>query len=158
MPTIQVDDVQVKIKQKIWQSMFNTWHRTIVKTVNGVLGKQVPDFINRQLHKLNAAVDNEDANTFVTGFINEHFPVNMTMTKAPEFRASDDLIEVHLDGLVVDSSHGKADVNGNDEWQARLDSVPQLEQFLLHESVANSFMFALSDQFMPLMVQNEGIS
>jgi hypothetical protein len=40
----------------------------------------------------------------------------MTMTKALEFNALTDLIEVHFDGLFVDRTHGQSDVTGNTVW------------------------------------------
>jgi hypothetical protein len=79
------------------------------------------------------------------------------MTKAPEFNAFTDLIEVHFDGLFVDKSHGKSDVASNTKWQPRV-AGEQREQILIDESVANSFLYALSDQFMPYKMEKPSLT
>ena len=40
--------------------------------------------------------------TFVSPIFGENLPFNMTMTKYPEFRSSDQMIELHMDGRFVD--------------------------------------------------------
>jgi len=69
VPTFHIDDLDLFIKQKIWQKMVDSVHDHIVSVVNSVLGKKIPNFINRKLSELNAAVDNEGPNTFVTEII-----------------------------------------------------------------------------------------
>ena len=116
-----------------------------------MLASKVPYFLDRKLDTLNAAIDSEGPNTFVSTIFNENFPVNFTMTKAPEFRPADDLIEIHMDGRVVSSNPKSAWAGENSEWQPRV-AAKQLEQFFIHESVANTFMAALQENYMPLMV------
>lgn len=74
------------------------------------------------------------------------------MTKAPEFRAEDDLIEIHMDGEFVKLAVFPMSADKNTEWQPRV-SAPQLDQFFLHESVANSLMASMHS-WMPLEMSN----
>lgn len=70
--------------------------------------------------------------TFVSSIFGENLLFNMTMTKYPEFRPSDQMIELHMDGRFVDPvTHQSIDVV-NQIWQPRVPKVPQKEQFFIH--------------------------
>jgi hypothetical protein len=55
VPTFHIENLDLLIKQKIWQKMVNGVHGHIVSTVNSKLGKKIPNFINKKLEELNAA-------------------------------------------------------------------------------------------------------
>ena len=50
----------------------------------------------------NEKIATEGPMTFVSPIFGENLPFNMTMTKYPEFRSSDQMIELHMDGRFVD--------------------------------------------------------
>jgi hypothetical protein len=48
-------------------------------------------------------------------------------------------------------------VTPNAIWQPRETTLKQQEQFFLHESMANSLLFSISDTFMPKMITNKSL-
>jgi hypothetical protein len=54
-------------------------------------------------------------------------PINMTMTKYPQFRSSDQMIELHLDGRFLDVATQAIDVTPNAIWQPRETTLKQQE-------------------------------
>lgn len=95
--------------------------------------------------------------TFVSTIFGENLPFNMTMTKYPEFRPSDQMIELHMDGRFVDPvTHQSIDVV-NQIWQPRVPKVPQKEQFFIHESTINSLLAVMTSKI-NFMLKNQTLS
>jgi hypothetical protein len=95
--------------------------------------------------------------TFVSSIFGENLLFNMTMTKYPEFRPSDQMIELHMDGRFVDSvTHQSIDVV-NQIWQPRVPKVPQKEQFFIHESTVNSLLAVMTSKN-NFMLKNQTLS
>jgi hypothetical protein len=65
------------------------------------------------------------------------------------------MIELHLDGRFLDVATQTIDVTPNAIWQPRETTLKQQEPFFLHESMANSLLFSISDTFMPKMITNK---
>ena len=104
---------------------------------------------------LNAKVQKEGPYTFMDNVFGDKFLFNATMTRFPEFRSADNMIELHMDARFLDVSTSSVAVASNTVWQPReVYPMPQKEQVFIHESVINSFLFALSDSYMPMMLNN----
>lgn len=70
----------------------------------------------------------------------------MMMTQAPVFDHTTGLIDLHFDGLFYDKANRKFNALANTEWQPRQEQASQLEQFFIHESMANSMLYAMKSQ------------
>jgi hypothetical protein len=91
------------MKEKVWQSLLDKSHKELLATFNTLLNRFLPNRIDRKVVAYNAKIANENSMTFVkTNKMTMNFPFNMTMTKYPEFRASDQMIEIHMDGRFID--------------------------------------------------------
>lgn len=101
----------------------------------------------------NNKIATEGPMTFVSTVFGQNLPFNMTMTKYPEFRPLDQMIEIHMDGRFVDPITHQTIDSVNNIWQPRVQKVPQKEQILIHESTANSLIAILTRSY-NLMIKN----
>ena len=66
--------------------------------INYFISYWVPRWINTKMEHFNVKLGNEGPMTFMSKILGKNKPINMTMTKYPQFRSSDQMIELHLDG------------------------------------------------------------
>jgi hypothetical protein len=71
---------------------------------NSILASKPPKYINSHVTKLNQKIASENPFSFMTTIISDLLPLNYTATKYPEFRSSDKMIELHIDGRFLDVS------------------------------------------------------
>ncbi len=82
-------------------------HDYLLSTINLVLNRFVPNRIQRKVVAYNNKIAHAGPMTFVNYKISQmakmdnNLPLNLTMTKAPEFRSSDQMIELHMDGRFI---------------------------------------------------------
>jgi len=107
--------------------------------------------------KYNNKIATEGPMTFVHSIFGKTPLFNMTMTKYPEFRPSDQMIELHMDGRFVDSQTFRTIDAVNSVWQPRVNTKFQKEQFFIHESTINSFLAVMTSTY-NLMLKNEDLS
>jgi len=91
-------------------------HDLLLVTFNTLVDRFLPNKIQRALVKYNKKIAAEDSMTFVSTVLGRKLPLNMTMTKYPEFRPSDQMIEIHMDGRFVDPVTHKSIDYTNGEW------------------------------------------
>jgi hypothetical protein len=145
------------MKQHRWNDMLTKWHTPMMNGINYFISYWVPRWINTKMEHFNVKLGNEGPMTFMSKILGKNKPINMTMTKYPQFRSSDQMIELHLDGRFLDVATQTIDVTPNAIWQPRETTLKQQEQFFLHESMANSLLFSISDTFMPKMITNKSL-
>lgn len=75
------------------------------------MGVHIPKAINFYTIKLNKFLANENEMSFITTLIGDKIPLSLFNTKYPQFRSSDQMIEVHLDGRFLDVSLAKFGVD-----------------------------------------------
>jgi len=117
--------------------------------------------IDTEIGKINAMVANEGPYTFDLALknINKNFPLNMTMTKAPQIAKNSDLILLNFDGLF----HKPPTGNGAEFPMVNHTYFPQLtdaqyDQFWIHENMVNSLLSQLLPDVLPTKIANKGIS
>lgn len=84
---------------------------------------------------------------FVSYKLGDNLPFNYTMVKAPDFRASDQMIELHMDGRFLNPSTLHPDVPANTVWKHREITAPQKEQVFVHESTLTSLIYDMSGNY-----------
>jgi len=94
-------------------------HDKILATVNALL-PAVQSFIAPKVAALNEAIANESTFTFESTLISDLIPVNATMTRFLEFNQEEELIELHMDGRVLDVVTQTTLVSPNENWPQRL--------------------------------------
>ena len=119
MSYFHVDDFSLTMGQWVWQKLINLNHGLLLSLFNQGLSKLVPHFLHGKVDAFNYKVANND--NFMLGLLGEKFPLNITATKYPQFRNSDQMIELHLDGLFTDVANPGSSVSQNTEWQTRED-------------------------------------
>jgi hypothetical protein len=67
----------------------------------------------------------------MTNILGAHRPLNATMTRWPEIRQSDDMVEIHMDGRFLDVATQKIETTPNTVFPPR-ETLPQREQFFIH--------------------------
>ncbi len=102
-----IQDFNIKMKESIWNMMLIKSHDYLLTTINLVLNRFVPNRIQRKVVAYNNKIAHGGPMTFVNYAIGHmvhmgnNLPLNLTMTKAPEFRSSDQMIELHMDGRFI---------------------------------------------------------
>lgn len=112
--SFSLGDLDITIKQKLWQKIINMAHSTISKAANKFLATFIPTFLQVTIDEFNTMLLSDDPMTFETPI--GSLPMNFTMTKAMEFRESDDMIEIHFDGRFLYNEDGFNPVMPNTMW------------------------------------------
>jgi len=97
-----IDDFELTMGEKIWQDLVDEGHKLLLFTFNTVIDKFLPHWFQKKLAHYNEKIETEGPMTFVSKIFGKDLLFNMTMTKYPEFRSSDQMIELHMDGRFVD--------------------------------------------------------
>lgn len=150
-----IDDFTITMGQWVWQKLVDVNHGLLLSILNTGIEKILPAYIEGRVGAFNRRVSRND--NFIWKLLNGRVPLNVTATKYPEFRHSDQMIEVHLDGRVTDKANPSFSVAPNSIWQPR-ENTKQLEQFFIHQSTVNSLFFDLSDSLMPLSLNSPSLS
>lgn len=151
-----LDNLNITMKQHRWNDMLATMHTPMMNGINYFISYWVPRWISTKVKHFNAKVANEGPMTFMSKILGKNKPLNTTMTKYPQFRSSDQMIEIHMDGRFLDVATQTIDVTPNAIWQPR-ENLAQKEQFFIHESTVNSLLFSISDTFMPKMISSASL-
>ena len=111
-----IDDFTLKMGQWVWQQLVNVNHKLLLLMANSFLGVGAPVIVGKQIQKFNKLVANETPMTFMTEILGQKIPLNVTSTMYPQFRSSDNMIELHLDGRFLDVSEQAIPVEQNTVW------------------------------------------
>jgi len=138
---------------KISSSVINTVIQDMLPKVGGI--------VDAEVDKINKMVANEGNYTFVVDALGKQFPLNLTMTTAPELEKGSNLIQLFMDGL-FDIPEGqevlsKYKVEVNHEYPPRF-AHSHSEQFYIHESTVNSMMKVADESFFPYMVTSKNVT
>lgn len=117
-----IDDFSLTMGQWVWQKLVNLNHALLLSLANTFLQHGVPAMIGMKVSHFNNLVANEGPMTFMTNILSDKLPLNITATKYPQFRSSDQMIELHLDGRFLDVSQQAIAVAQNEVWQPRVDA------------------------------------
>lgn len=79
------------------QTIAGWFKSTITSTVKSFL-PEVSKLIDTQINELNAMVMNQTEYTWDLNLLSNKYPLNMTMTKAPEIAKDSNLIKLNFDG------------------------------------------------------------
>lgn len=117
--------------------------------------------IDQEVSKLNEMVAGEGPYTFDINTIGKDFPLNLTMTSAPAIKKDSKLIRVFFDGL-FDIPEGqnvttKFVVKENSVWPPRFNHSHS-EQFIIHESMLNSFIKVADNSMFPYVFDDQNIT
>lgn len=94
--------------------------------------------------------------TFETSIVSDLIPINATLTKFLEFNEEEQLIELHMDGRVLDVLTQTTLVSPNMNWPERLSgSDAQMEQLFVHQNMLNSIILALAPRVMPISLTGD---
>lgn len=77
---------------------------------------KIQGFIGKKVDVLNEAIANESTYTFESTLISDLIPINATMTRFLEFNEDEELIELHMDGRVLDVATNTTLVSPNTNW------------------------------------------
>lgn len=100
----EIVDKAVLTVDNVVIDMENSYLDWLVKKLSSTINAIIKDFlpmvgkaVDSQIQKLNEMVTNEGPYTFVVNTLGKEFPLNLTMTAAPQ--VGGDLIQVYFDGL-----------------------------------------------------------
>ena len=96
-----VQDFNIKMKESVWNMLLIKSHDYLLNTINVVLNRFVPNRIQRKVVDYNNKIAHGGPMSIVNYRLGDNLPLNLTMTKAPQFRSSDQMIELHLDGRFI---------------------------------------------------------
>lgn len=135
------------MRESIWNTLIKISHPEILLSLNTIGNTFLQYKVDQKVSEYNAKLAKENGMTFVTDAMGENSPFNYTMTKAPEFRSSDKIIELHMDGRFVNPETNQTDVAENTVWTERQVKAVQKEQVYIHESTLTSLLFDLSGHY-----------
>ena len=138
------------------ESSFLNWiiglfHGTIMNTITSKL-TDIENTLQQKVQAFNLELKNANATTFMTNVLNNtNYPLNMSMTEAPQLDATTNLVNLHFDGLFYDVLAKTTHVTSNNKFAPRY-AGSHSEQVFLHESMINSLFFALEKTKMPFKI------
>jgi hypothetical protein len=91
------ESVNITLDNKYLNTIANWFNGSINKIVKGFL----PEFsklIDTQINSINKMVHEQTEYTWDFGLLSKNYPLNMTMTKAPEIAKDSHLIKLNFDG------------------------------------------------------------
>lgn len=144
-PKWSLDDFVLTVNNYFVQSMIEAHHEKLLNYANFVFGI-IGGELQARVEHINSKVANQGKFTWLSPIISPELPLNITMTKAPFFDVTNDLIELHLDGKFFDIVSQSGFPIENEEWQDRQDK--QKNQFFFHETMLNSLALDLFDESM----------
>jgi hypothetical protein len=74
------------------------WFKSSITTMIKSFLPEVTKLIDTQIDKINSMVTNQTEYTWDLSLIDKKYPLNMTMTKAPEIAKDSNLIKLNFDG------------------------------------------------------------
>lgn len=98
--------------------MLDLFHKPILHAVKGAL-PQVVEAIHQEVEILNTLLRSNDPKAFLVSVFDPLFPLNLTMTKAPELNHDSEIITVNFDGTFFDSPEGTNHVDPNTVYAQR---------------------------------------
>ena len=143
---LSLDNLTLTCEEKFWQKIINddiqpAAMKAITYGLNVFEG-----VIHGAIDVFNEILENEGPNTFNLNIQNllgaeEEMPLNLTMSKAPEFSRVKNEILLHIDSNFV-SDEMRTYVPENTIWENYTD-VTQKEQLWIHQSMINTALYDL---------------
>lgn len=135
---IGLEDIEVNCTQAIWQKVLDELKPEALKMLNygSKLGQGV---VKGLVDVFNYELANEGASTFVLNVMG--MPLNMTMTRFPEFSREKDQVTVNVEGMFTsdDMSQYVAEDEAFIDYAEQSDT--QKEQLWIHQSTINSLLY-----------------
>ena len=139
---LDIQDVQFKMNSGFLNWIMGMFQSKIVTSVKEGLADAKKE-IDTMVKQLDDELNSGDPMKFMWNVLNDtQFPINMTMTQAPKFDHTTNLVEFHIDGLFYDSPQNTSHVIPNAVFPPRYESSHS-EQAWIHETTLNSLFFAV---------------
>lgn len=100
---IDLGDFYFKLTSSIFQTMVDLFHKPILKAVKKEL-PLITDFIHKEVQTLNYMLTHKNESSFMVPIFDPAYPLNLTMTKAPEVNSNTQLININFDGTFYDKA------------------------------------------------------
>jgi hypothetical protein len=102
---------------------------------------------------LNIKLKSGNSTAFMVTVFDKNFPLNLTMTAAPQLSKADDLINFNFDGTFFDVSKQVNHITDNTVQPVR-HADGQSEQLWIHQSMIGSLFYGIVDEVMPYEVND----
>jgi hypothetical protein len=90
-------DINITLSNS-WLNTIAGWFKSSITTMIKSFLPEVTKLIDTQIDKINSMVTNQTEYTWDLSLIDKKYPLNMTMTKAPEIAKDSNLIKLNFDG------------------------------------------------------------
>jgi hypothetical protein len=132
---VTLGDFEIHMSNSFLNTLVRWSHSIVAKIINGQIGA-IGTLIDNEIQILNKKVTDETAQSFEVNLLGKSYPLNMTMTKAPE--VDGDIVKINFDGLFDEPAnyHGFA-MDSHDYFP---DVDAQKEQVWFHENTANTLL------------------
>mmetsp|Transcript_5416 Transcript_5416/g.9107 ORF Transcript_5416/g.9107 Transcript_5416/m.9107 type:complete len:235 (+) Transcript_5416:455-1159(+) len=156
---ITLDSVSIEMKDSFLNWLVNKTSHVINKVIQDQLPK-AEVVIDSKVKEINKMISGEGPYTFSVPLLQNHYPLNLTMTKAPEIAKDSNLININFDGLFdypQNSTVMTPNVKRSAVYPDRLQHSHS-EQFWIHESTINSLLIVAKDAIFPLKVNSANMT
>jgi len=134
--TMDFQDINITLTSSFLNKIAGWFKSSITKMIKSFL-PQVSTLIDTQINNINSMVNNQTEFTWDFNLVSKNYPLNMTMTKAPEIAKDSHLISLNFDG----SFHKQGDhlVPYTHEFFPKVTGTHR-EQLWIHENTLNTFI------------------
>jgi len=153
---------------KVDIEMSNSFLNWCVRMMSGTINKVIQDFLPKvgdvvyeEVQKLNKMVAGEGPYTFDVNTMGKDFPLNLTMTTAPEMKEGSYLIKMFFDGLFDVPQN----MNITNDWKVKKNTEmpPRFphshsEQFIIHQSMINSALKVADNALFPFVLDDQNVT
>lgn len=137
---VSLEDIDIVATKAFWNKTFKTIKPEVLGLINNGI-KVVEGMLTGAVDALNLELANQKDDSFVLDV--KGLPLNLTMTKAPEFSNAEDRISIHIDGMFV-SDDMSTYVTPNTKFADFSSQPKQLDQIWIHQSMIDSLLYDLS--------------
>ena len=135
------ESLNITLQGSTWNTIAGWFHSSIEKAVKSAF-PQVSQLIDTQINKINDMVTNQTEYTWDFTLLSQHYPLNMTMTTAPNLAVDSNLIKLNFDGTFHKEKGHQAPYN--------IDYFPDIagthrEQLWIHQNTLNTLVSSAAE-------------
>lgn len=98
--------------------MIDLFHKPILHAVKGQLPK-ITDAMHKEVEVLNNLLSINDPKSFMVPIFDPNYPLNLTMTRAPQLDSNTQIININFDGTFFDVPENTNHVDMNTLYPVR---------------------------------------
>lgn len=132
---VSLGDFDIHMSNKILDKLVELNKPIITMIIQGMMPK-LAAVIDSEIQKLNQKVASETAYTFDINILGKQYPLNMTMTKAPE--VDGEVVRLNFDGLFNQPENNAGFKMDSHGYFPHIEA--QMEQVWIHENTFNSLV------------------